>query len=99
MLFSFIEMWGLTEDGTFICKASIRSSLIDSIQNRIGVGHEDVYHAVLLDLQKVRSSFSLELQRFQFSILGARERGRRMLYLFQKDLMPGLNDMILESKG
>jgi hypothetical protein len=58
-----------------------------------------VYRTVMLDLQKVRTSLSLEIKRYQFSILSDADRGQRLLYLFQKDLLPGVNAMILESKG
>jgi hypothetical protein len=93
-------MWGLTKDGTFISAASTtHSNLTDKWLSYFGSSDGDVYRSVLLDLQKVRSTLSLELQRFQFSILSEIDRSSRILYLFQKDLMPGLNAMILESKG
>lgn len=97
---SFVtDMWGLTEEGTFISSASAASGLLDSLQAAVGIGREDVYNTVMLDLQKVRMALSLEVKRYQFSILTDEDRGKRLLFLFQKDLLPGVNAMILESKG
>jgi hypothetical protein len=93
-------MWGLNKDGTFISKpATLQNDFINSVKEQLGLEFENVYRSVMLDLQKVRSGLILELQRFQFSILRESDRGRRLFYLFQKDLMPGLHAMILESKG
>ncbi len=60
----------------------------------------DVYSIVMADIQKVRKALSIEIQSFQQSSLQSdREKGQRLLFLFQRDLLPGVNAMILESKG
>lgn len=92
-------MWGLTQDGTFASSADAATDLRSAIKAKLGFRKEDIYRTVMLDLQKVRSALSLEIKRYQFSVVSDAERGRRLLFLFQKDLLPGVNAMILESKG
>ena len=92
-------MWGLESDGTFISTAATSPGLLNGFLTSMGLGKDDVYSTVMLDLQKVRKSLSREIQRFQFSVLSDTDRGKRLLFLFQKDLLPGVNAMIMESKG
>ena len=92
-------MWGLTEEGTFLSSVDAKLSFWLKLKAAVGLGTENIYNTVMLDLKKVRTALSLEMQRFEFSVLSEKERGRRLLYLFQKDLLPGVNAMILESKG
>jgi hypothetical protein len=94
-----LDMWGLTSDGTFASSSDTPSDVLEKMKAIFGFHKEDIYQTVMLDLQKVRGALSLEIQRFQFSILSEAERGKRLLFLFQKDLLPGVNAMILESKG
>jgi hypothetical protein len=98
-VYVILEMWGLTTDGTFASSSDTPSDVMGKMKAAFGFRKEDIHKTVMLDLQKVRSALSLEIQRFQFSILTEEERGKRLLYLFQKDLLPGINAMILESKG
>jgi hypothetical protein len=86
-------MWGLQPDGSF------RNSADGS-----GNGAEDVYSTVMRDLSAVRSKFCQALEQFD-RIEGASssssppdEMNRRMFQLFQMDLLPGINAMIIESK-
>jgi hypothetical protein len=104
---SYLGMWGLTKDGTFICEASASSmGIMERLKTKLGQGATvDVYHTVMSDLKKVRFTLSEEISRFQaidtngINGMNDADRSRRMLYLFQKDLLPGINAMILESKG
>jgi hypothetical protein len=105
-------MWGLTKEGNFISSNfSDSGNLIDAAKSRLGIGVRiDVFHNVMLDLEKVRNTLSDEVKRFQIlqkkddlgfssTEMTDAERSRRLLFLFQKDLLPGINAMILESKG
>ena len=91
-------MWGLTADGSFV-RDSTTNSLVNIIKLKLGMESLDVYHTVLSDVNKTRNAVSLELQRFQYAVTADSARGNRLLFLFQRDLMPGINSMILESKG
>ena len=54
---------------------------------------------VLMDLQNVHVSLSAEETRMGKETETNKERGKRLLFLFQCDLLPGLSGKILESKG
>jgi hypothetical protein len=53
---------------------------------------------ILSELENVETAIKTEKEFFQKERLSEREKGKRLLFLFQKDLMPGINGMILESK-
>ena len=93
-------MWGLQADGTFP-SAHDNHTMPAKMLVALGVKRVvDIYSIVMSDVQKVRKALSSELQAFQQSSLqGDAEKGRRLLFLFQRDLLPGVNAMILESKG
>jgi hypothetical protein len=42
--------------------------------------------------------FREERSRFKLEVMSEREKSKRLLYLFQKDLMPGISGQMLESK-
>jgi hypothetical protein len=53
---------------------------------------------ILSDLEYTEKAVREEKERFVKEDLSEREKGKRLLFLFQRDLMPGINGMILESK-
>jgi uncharacterized membrane protein len=53
---------------------------------------------ILSELENVETAIKAEKEIFTKERLTEREKGKRLLFLFQKDLMPGINGMILESK-
>jgi hypothetical protein len=71
----------------------------------------NVEAAVLADIKRVRNETTVELRRMQGRADMERRRGRgdkeeekrligkRLLYLFQKDLLPGVSGQILEAKS
>ena len=81
------EIWGLDANGCFASNES----------NRKNVG--SVAERVLMDLQNVHLSLSAEETRLEDENETNKERGKRLLFLFQCDLLPGLSGKILESKG
>jgi hypothetical protein len=61
----------------------------------------DVRHLVTAELQKVRKQLLTECEEFRKPSVNAateREKGHRLLYLFQQDLIPGIQGQIIESK-
>jgi hypothetical protein len=49
-------------------------------------------------LQALQQSHREEKTRFRLEYLNEKEKSKRLLYLFQKDLMPGISGQILEAK-
>ena len=58
----------------------------------------DVSHRVLVDLLAIQKSLLLERERVTATECTDREKGKRLLYLFQCDLLPGVSGKILEAK-
>jgi hypothetical protein len=58
----------------------------------------DVQQLVTDELKSVRSQVCGEFELFSITNRSHADKGQRMLYLFQRDLMPGVNGQILESK-
>jgi len=61
-------------------------------------GGVDVQQAITSELRTVRTNICQEFDMLSQSARDQREKGQRMLFLFQRDLMPGVNGQILESK-
>jgi hypothetical protein len=107
------EMWGLDSEGSFITKGAISGAydkVIDKFKIWLNVHQKsklNVYEAILSDLRRVRNSAVRELTTFDelssnLDIDSASKRilsGKKLLLLFQMDLLPGINAMILESKA
>ena len=60
----------------------------------------NVHGLVLTDLQSVAEVTKIEIDNYfaKKPPISAREQGKRMMYLFQQDLLPGITGKILESK-
>ena len=96
-------MWGLDHEGHFSTSdTTIRQSLsMNSIKRRlrglVGTTNDvDVRQAVLADLRRIRTLVTTEMSQERChddSLLG-----RHLLFLFQKDLLPGISGKILEAK-
>jgi uncharacterized membrane protein len=99
-----LDLWGMDENGNFREVAASRSTLgkikkslfaqfllSQKEENTIG-------DLVLTELENVEVAIKAEKEIFTKERLTEREKGKRLLFLFQKDLMPGINGMILESK-
>jgi hypothetical protein len=79
-----------------------------SLDNDGDDNNNNVRQLVTSELQKVRRHITKEFEFFQAAssnnkeqdntAMRTKEQGRRLLYLFQKDLLPGINGQIVESK-
>jgi hypothetical protein len=97
------DLWGMDENGNYKEPASSQSFLgkwkktlvarftSEKQENTVG-------DLILSELENVETAIKEEKEFFQKERLSEREKGKRLLFLFQKDLMPGINGMILESK-
>ena len=63
------------------------------------VSSVNVHQLVLADLAKVARTVKSELRSYVLQKVDNRKIGRRLLFLFQCDLLPGISGKILESKG
>ena len=112
LLFS-LAVWGLDKNGKFrtedtskpqsvthqeetiwsLLKELVITSLLGDTTSTI------VADVVLTELQTLHLEYHEEQRRFQDEFLTEKEKSKRLLFLFQKDLMPGISGQILDSKG
>ncbi len=84
--------------------ASSNRSSIQRIIDRISSvlkpkeGSPTIGDLIISELESIELALKEEKERFEKEKMSEKEKGKRLLYLFQKDLMPGINGMILESK-
>jgi len=58
-----------------------------------------VSQRVLMDLVSVHAAIRAEQEAAVITDLTHKEKGKRLMFLFQRDLLPGISGKILESKG
>ncbi len=58
----------------------------------------EVLRAIREEMLQVRDTVDAEAELFARSNKSIQEKGRRMMFLFQRDLLPGVHGKILESK-
>lgn len=106
MLVAFLNtaLWGLNRNGQFITESgdalkeektkgsSIMGYLIPHMQPK------SVREILLSELSSVKRQVHIELDVLDFATLSNREKGKRLLFLFQCDLLPGLSSKILTAK-
>jgi hypothetical protein len=93
----FDELWGITEGGRFIAASA---NQVTGPRSWLGAatGGVDVQHVITNELRAVRSDVNTEFDLFSITSRSHAEKGQRILFLFQRDLMPGVNGQILEAK-
>jgi hypothetical protein len=88
----FDGLWGLSKTGEFISATGSKGSFSRSS------GPSSIENTIKTELHGVRSQLANEFDMFSLGYRDGHEKGQRLLFLFQKDLMPGVNGQILESK-
>ena len=73
-------------------ESSIMGYLIPHMQPK------SVREILLSELSSVKRQVHIELDVLDFATLSNREKGKRLLFLFQCDLLPGLSSKILTAK-
>ena len=110
LLLFILAIWGLDENGYFKSSDNVRSgfmsrlcemlpSVLQRNNSSSNASSGSVSQRVLTDLKSVHASLVAEAQIDKTSQRSSLERGKRLLFLFQRDLLPGVSGKILESKG
>ncbi len=111
IIFLSIELWGLDEDGHFHqshhqsakvsseITSAANGGLLTRLKSLVTKKNtqlvSDMIHS---ELESIEKAILDEKYRFKYEFLSEKEKGKRLLFLFQRDLMPGINGQILESK-
>ena len=80
-------------------RARVSSLLVSQGGPAAGAASNSVAQRVLFDLKEVILQVQAESTSAEAQHMSARARGNRLLYLFQRDLLPGISGKILEAKG
>jgi hypothetical protein len=101
-----VAIWGLDEHGYF-CSGDEASAtgVVDQLKQMVtgaaveGGSAGNVAERVLTDLKGVHARLLAEAQFESEQPRSNKEKGKHLLFLFQRDLLPGVSGKILESKG
>ena len=89
------EQWGLSETVGVSTKKRNRLILWSHVTNR----GSDATRAILVELERVLKCEESERCWAESAQMGEKEKSRRLLHLFQRDLLPGLSGDILAAKS
>jgi hypothetical protein len=93
-------LWGLDADGTFRTKAADATSLCGKLKERLFKKDDvNVRETVLMDIRRIHESVQAESKALRAADASRHEIGKKLLFLFQCDLLPGISGKILELKG
>jgi hypothetical protein len=93
-------LWGLDADGTFRTKAADATSLWGRLKERLFKKDDvNVRETVLMDIRRIHESVQAESKALRAADASRHEIGKKLLFLFQCDLLPGISGKILELKG
>ena len=97
-----LALWGIDDHGE-VLDTSGKSSGSSSLEYCLGKkpllannNTNSVAVRIQSDIQQVITAVNTSLQQFQLDRLSDREKNKRILYYFQKDLMAGLNEQLLD---
>jgi hypothetical protein len=93
-------LWGLDADGTFRTEAADATSLWGKLKERLFKKDDvNVRETVLMDIRRIHESVQAESKALRAADASRHEIGKKLLFLFQCDLLPGISGKILELKG
>ena len=96
-------LWGLDSDGNF-ANGKAGKYRTDSLKNKflkymlMEDTHKTVEDLLMSELQTLHNELERETRDFEENLLSEYEKGKRLMYLFQKDLMPGVSGLVLDAK-
>jgi uncharacterized membrane protein len=106
LCYSIVAIWGLDEHGYFRSGDEVSATgVVDQLKQMVtgaaveGGSAGNVAERVLLDLKGVHARLLAEAQFESEHPRSNKEKGKHLLFLFQRDLLPGVSGKILESKG
>jgi hypothetical protein len=93
-------LWGLDAEGNFLTGPKDAVSLYEQVRNKLLKKEEvNVKEAVLMDLKRIHDAAREEGSALKEAHAPKYEIGKKLLFLFQCDLLPGISGKILELKG
>eukprot|EP00597_Dinobryon_sp_UTEXLB2267_P012543 CAMPEP_0170122720 /NCGR_PEP_ID=MMETSP0020_2-20130122/16918_1 /TAXON_ID=98059 /ORGANISM="Dinobryon sp., Strain UTEXLB2267" /LENGTH=2177 /DNA_ID=CAMNT_0010353853 /DNA_START=1571 /DNA_END=8104 /DNA_ORIENTATION=+ len=97
----FDLIWGLDSSGKFITKRKETHSLLKRLIPFLpsSKSPENVERMVTLELHTVSQKEAHELRFFMSPDIKEKDKTKRLLYLFQCDLLPGISGQILATKS
>eukprot|EP01036_Dinobryon_divergens_P040576 gene40576-53660_t len=99
----FDALWGMDSNGSIICDDNLSSQ--GRLPYKLGLwclGKKrgpSVSTLIRKELHEVARQVKAEIHDLGYPDLSPREKTKRLLFLFQCDLLPGLSGQILSSKG
>jgi hypothetical protein len=95
-----IVLWGLDAEGNFLTGPKDAVTLYEQVRNKLFKKDEvNVKEAVLMDLKRIHDAVREENSALKEAHAPKYEIGKKLLFLFQCDLLPGISGKILELKG
>ena len=88
-----------TPAATSVSASAPVSRLLSAISFRRYQYQANVLELITLNLKTVRNAVAEEIDMFEDKSVSDEYRGHRLLFLFQKDLLPGVSGTILETKA
>jgi hypothetical protein len=96
----FNTLWGLDADGNFLTPTEDVATLAGRFKALFGKTQKaNVKEAVLMDLKHIHEAVQTEERALVSSNASKHEIGKKLLFLFQCDLLPGISGKILEAKS
>jgi len=96
----FSMLWGLDSDGKFLTKSGNGTDVISRAKQLFSRKDDvDIAEMVLMDLKRIKRAVVDEDAALKEQRASDRQVGRKLLFLFQCDLLPGISGKILELKG
>ena len=94
-------LWGLDEEGKFLTNFVEKPHGVSGRLKALFFKQEEVNvkEAVLSDLKRIHDSVRTEAAALKHSDATKHEIGKKLLFLFQCDLLPGISGKILDLKG
>jgi hypothetical protein len=93
-------LWGLDAEGNFLTGPKDAVTLYEQVRNKLFKKEEvNVKEAVLMDLKRIHDVVREEGIALKEAYAPKYEIGKKLLFLFQCDLLPGISGKILELKG
>jgi hypothetical protein len=96
----FNLLWGLDAEGKFLTKSAEATTYLAQLKGKLFKKENvDVRQAVLMDLKNINEAVQRESLAWKEAHTPRHEIGKKLLFLFQCDLLPGISGKILELKG